>query len=160
MQDVVTIGKHPQHNSLCSFVRRECIVLLQYSNLPVKFAPVFKFASQLSSHKIMKKSGFNFFSNLMVFTVNQTWQLVIKMLNTKYYVLLLKFTIWYNYSTIAFAFKMVNEGGRASCSMHIINPKKYLTIQICKSADRRTSYFCVCRTSFFLCVFRQQNVHA
>jgi len=26
-----------------------------------------KFASQLSLHKVMKKSGFNFFSNLLVF---------------------------------------------------------------------------------------------
>jgi len=26
----------------------------------------------------MKKSGFNFLSNLLVFTTNQTWQLVIK----------------------------------------------------------------------------------
>jgi len=40
---------------------------------------------QLSSHKIMKKSGFNIFSNLLVFTANQTWQLVIKMVNTKHY---------------------------------------------------------------------------
>jgi len=28
--------------------------------------------SQLSSHKIMKKSGFNSFSNLLVSTANQT----------------------------------------------------------------------------------------
>jgi len=39
---------------------------------------------------------------------------------------------------------MVSEGGKDSCSMHIINPKKYLTIQICKSADRRSSFFCEC----------------
>ena len=32
----------------------------------------FKFMSQLSSHKIMKKSGFNFFSNLLVFTHTTT----------------------------------------------------------------------------------------
>jgi len=37
-----------------------------YSNIKVKFA------SQLSSHKVMKKSGFNFFNNLLVFTANQT----------------------------------------------------------------------------------------
>jgi len=42
-----------------------------FSNISVKFA------SQLSSHKVMKKSGFNFFSNLLVFTANLTWQLVI-----------------------------------------------------------------------------------
>jgi len=31
-----------------------------------------KFASQLNSHKVMKKYGFNFFSNLLIFTANQT----------------------------------------------------------------------------------------
>jgi len=30
--------------------------------------------------------------------------------------------------------------------MHIINPKKYLTIQLCKSADGRTNFF-VCVSS-------------
>jgi len=64
------------------------------------------------AHKAMKKSGFNFFSNLLAFTANQTWQLVIKMLNTKH--LLPKFTIWYNCSACSFAFKMVSEGGRGS----------------------------------------------
>jgi len=34
----------------------------------------FKFASQLSSQKISKISGFNFFTNLLVFAVSQTWQ--------------------------------------------------------------------------------------
>jgi len=39
--------------------------MLDYSNVPLKFA------SKLSSHKIMKKSGFNFVRNLLVFTANQ-----------------------------------------------------------------------------------------
>jgi len=32
----------------------------------------------------------------------------------------------------------------AVCSMHVVNPKKYLAIQLCWSADRRTNFFCVC----------------
>jgi len=44
----------------------DVFILQHYSNIPVKFA------SLLSSHKIMKKSGFNFFSNLLVFAANQT----------------------------------------------------------------------------------------
>jgi len=38
--------------------------------------------------------------------------------------------------------------------MHIINSKKYLTIQFCKSADRRTSFFCLCLQTL------EQNVYA
>jgi len=44
------------------------LLTFKHSNLPVKFA------SQLSSQKIFKKSGFNFFTHLLVFTVSQTWQ--------------------------------------------------------------------------------------
>jgi len=53
------------------------------SNIKLSSHP-FKFASQLSSHKAMKQSVFNFFSNLLAFTAKQTWQLVIKILKTKH----------------------------------------------------------------------------
>jgi len=54
----------------------------------------------------MKKSGFNFFSNLMVFIEEQIERdnVVIKMANTKHYVA-------NNCSAISFAFKLVSVGG-------------------------------------------------
>jgi len=44
----------------------------------------------------MKISGFNFFSNLLLFTANQTGQVVIK--NVKHETLYCQSSLWYNSS--------------------------------------------------------------
>jgi len=73
----------------------------------------------------MKKSGFRFFSNLLVFAANQTWQLVNKNVNAKRYV----FDVIVQQVRLLSKWLVEVEG--AVCSMQVINPKKYLTIQLC-----------------------------
>ena len=92
----------------------------------------------------MKKSGFNFFSNLLVFTANQTWQLVIE--NVKYETL-------YCWSSLfdrivqqcLFAFNMVSEGGRGSFArcMLSIQRNTFLTSSVNPRTDALI-FLCVC----------------
>jgi len=70
------------------------------------------FAS-LSSHEVMKKSGFSFFSNLFGIYSKSNVTTSHKKCQARN-IMLPKFTIWYNCSASSFAFKMVSEGGRGS----------------------------------------------
>jgi len=92
----------------------------------------------------MKNSGFNFFNNLLVFTANQTWQLVIK--NVKHETLCCwssRFDIIVQ--KVRLLSKWLVKVERAVFSMHVINPKKLRTNAptfVCVSSDIRANNVC------------------